>query len=451
MTRTERWISNGISLLVIAGAAGAIGYANHRAHTRQEASAAVNPFEGNRAPGTTREQLRATVAAARADLARRPADARAAVVLADALMREARVTSNPGLAVEGEQALRRVLADQPSDYEARRMLAVVHLSEHRFRDAINEGARVRDARPDDAWNYGVIGDAHIELGEYDAAFESFDRMMRLRPNAAAYGRAAYSLELRGRLNEALDAMKMAADATSPRDAESLAWHYSQIGDLYLQMGRRAEAEREYRRAAASFPDHPFAQRGFARVAESRGDLPGAIAIYRSMMTTAPSPDIAAKLGELLEGQGDRAAAERSYALAESGWRFDAPQPTALARFLAEHNRELDEAVRLAEGAAAERHDIFTEDALAWCYFKTGRLADASTVMTAALRTGTADRTILYHAAAIRLSLGDHAGARRLATKALRQDATFDVRLTPALRAVLERSGPAALQTMAARQ
>jgi hypothetical protein len=72
-------------------------------------------------------------------------------------------------------------------------------------------------------------------------------------------------------------------------------------------------------------------------------------------------------------------------------------------------------------------------------------------MTAALRTGTADRTILYHAAAIRLSLGDHAGARRLATQALRQDATFDVRLTPALRAVLERSGPAALQTMAARQ
>ncbi|HWK09293.1 MAG TPA: tetratricopeptide repeat protein [Vicinamibacterales bacterium] len=450
MTRTHHWISNGIGLIVIAGVAVTIGVANHRAHAGPPASAAGSPFEGIRAPGTSPGQLRATIATARAHLAQRPVDARAAVVLADALMREARVSGNPGLAVEGEQALLRALADQPADYEARRMLAVVYLSEHRFRDAIDAGRRVRDLRPDDAWNYGVIGDAHIELGEYDAAFESFDRMMRLRPNAAAYGRAAYSLELRGRLSAALDAMRMAADATSPRDAESLAWHYSQIGDLYLQMGRRAEAEREYRRALASFPDHPFAQRGLARAAESRGDLPAAIAIYRAMMATAPSPDIAAKLGELLEASGDRAAAERSYALAESGWRFDAPQPAALARFLAEHGRDLEEAVRLAEGAAAERHDIFTDDALGWCYFKVGRIDDASTAMKAALRTGTTDRTVLYHAAAIRSALGDRAAARRLATRALRADATFDVRLAPALRALLERCDRPTTQRAGAR-
>ena len=31
------------------------------------------------------------------------------------------------------------------------------------------GPRARDMRPEDGWNYGVIGDALLELGEYDEA------------------------------------------------------------------------------------------------------------------------------------------------------------------------------------------------------------------------------------------------------------------------------------------
>ena len=85
---------------------------------------------------------------------------------------------------------------------------------------------------------------------------------------------------------------------------------------------------------------------------------------------------------------------------EAGWRFDAPQPASLARFLADHDRSIGEAVQLAERAAADRQDIFTEDALAWCYFKAGRLADAEAAMKQARRTGTRDRSILAHAAAI---------------------------------------------------
>jgi hypothetical protein len=72
----------------------------------------------------------------------------------------------------------------------------------------------------------------------------------------------------------------------------------------------------------------------------------------------------------------------------------------LARFLAEHGRNLDEAVRLAEGEAAVRRDIFTEDALAWCYFKAGRVKEAAAAIERARRTGTKDKTILAHAAAI---------------------------------------------------
>jgi hypothetical protein len=65
---------------------------------------------------------------------------------------------------------------------------------------------------------------------------------------------------------------------------------------------------------------------------------------------------------------------------------------------------VDEAVRLAESAAAERRDIFTEDALAWSYFKAGRLTDAASAIARAQRTGTRDRSIRDHAAAISSAL-----------------------------------------------
>ena len=55
---------------------------------------------------------------------------------------------------------------------------------------------------------------------------------------------------------------------------------------------------------------------------------------------------------------------------------------------------------IAEGAAAHRHDIFTDDALAWAYFKAGRVAEAKLAIARALRTGTRDASIRGHTAAI---------------------------------------------------
>lgn len=98
------------------------------------------------------------------------------------------------------------------------------------------------------------------------------------------------------------------------------------------------------------------------------------------------------------GQAD--AAERQYRLAEAAWRTDAPEPSRLARFLAEHGRRLDEAIAIGEQARIDRNDIFTADALAWAYFQIGQIDKAKTMMALALRTGTRDRAIRAHAAAI---------------------------------------------------
>ena len=84
-------------------------------------------------------------------------------------------------------------------------------------------------------NYGVLGDAHLELGDYDEAFDAFDRMMQLRPGAASYARVAYARELQGNLNGALESMRLAAEASEGGDVEAIAWYHAQVGELYLKL------------------------------------------------------------------------------------------------------------------------------------------------------------------------------------------------------------------------
>ena len=403
--------------------------ANWRDARRVEPPAAL-PVGTPGGSGTSRAALEESVRMMKSRLAVDPRDRAAAVALADTLLRQSRVTGNAGLAIEAEQVLMTVLEGDPDDYDARRMIGAVYLSQHRFREAVIWASRASAIRPRDAWNYGVQTDAHVELGEYEQAEQALQTMMQLRPGAPAYARAAYILELKGDLAGALGQMQMAAEATSAHDPESQAWHYAQVGDLLFQMGRLAEAEREYSRSAFVFEGHPFAVAGRARVKAAQGRLREAADLYTTLMRTAPSPDVAAALGDIHATLGDTGSADRFYALAEAGWRVDAPQPALLARFLAERNRKTEEAFQLAQRAAADRHDIFTEDALAWCAYRSGRLQDAVKATRRALRTGTVDRRILYHAAVIARATGDENEAERLVTRAVDGLPQFDPVLGP---------------------
>ena len=332
----------------------------------------------------------------------RPNDGGAAVLLADALLRQARVTGDGRLPNRAENLLRSVLKGSPGHYDALRLLSTVHLSQHRFRDALEVAERTRDLRPSDAWNYGVIGDASIELGEYEAAFAAFDTMMKMRPNGAAYARVAYARELKGNLRGALEAMQMAVQSTTAHDPEAQAWYLAHVGEIYLRMGRLDEASREFGRAAFIFPDYPFARMGQGKVLALRGDQPGALAIFLDQFKRTPTLDLAARIGDLHASGGDSTEAERFYQLAEDlAGPALAQTEVGLALFLAERDRRLQDAVRIAETVAKTRHDIFTDDALAWAYFKTGRLDDALSASKRALRTGTRDEKLLARANAIR--------------------------------------------------
>jgi tetratricopeptide (TPR) repeat protein len=180
----------------------------------------------------------------------------------------------------------------------------------------------------------------------------------------------------------------------------MAWYRAQVGELYLQLGKIEDARREFAAASQAFPGHPFAVSGYASALDRLGRHAEARALLEDLLKTAPTPDLHARLGDLYASERRTAEAERQYALAEAAWRSDAPEPKNLARFLADRGEKTAEAVAIAEDAIKTRRDIFTEDALAWAYFRAGRVGDAKAAMSRALRTGTRDAGILRHAAAI---------------------------------------------------
>jgi tetratricopeptide (TPR) repeat protein len=353
---------------------------------------------------TSRDDLNDAEAEAKRRLAANAADTAAGVRLAEILLRKARVETDASHAIEAGRALRSVLAHQPAEYSALKLLGAVLLSQHRFAEAGDVARRALAVNDRDAWNYGVLGDAFVELGRYEEAFAAFDSMVRLRPDAASYARVAYAHELQGRLDEALRHMQMSTEATSAHDPESIAWHHAQMGNLLFQMGRIDDAATAFARADYAFSNHPYARAGLARIAAARGNYRDALESYRTLMAEAPTPELAATIGDLLERLGDRPGAEAMYAQAESlereGWKMEEPQPAALARMLSERGRKIDESVALAEQAVRTRHDIFTMDALAWAYFQSGRLGEARAASLEALRTGSMDRRIRCHAKVI---------------------------------------------------
>jgi tetratricopeptide (TPR) repeat protein len=199
------------------------------------------------------------------------------------------------------------------------------------------------------------------------------------------------------------------------------------GNLLALSGRTAEAERAYEAALAADPDFPAALAGEGRLAVARGDLPTALARFGRAADIVPLPEYVIALGETRQASGDATGAAASYALARVETRLFKANGVVvdleLALFEADHG-DAATALSLAREAYADRPTIRAADALGWALFKNGRLADARKRSTEALRLGTRDPVLLYHAGAIAAAAAERKTAIRDLKEALALDAGF---------------------------
>ena len=98
----------------------------------------------------------------------------------------------------------------------------------------------------------------------------------------------------------------------------------------------------------------------------------------------------------------------------------------LAYFHTDRGVKLDEALAAARSELEARRDIFGYDLLAWALYKSGNPAEALAPMTEALRLGTRDARLFFHAGMIHASLGQGDSARDLLSRALSTNRRFHV-------------------------
>ena len=126
-----------------------------------------DPLPGSPTPAETRIQRSLT------RLAERPDDPESFNRLAFALARRARETADPSFYERGEAALRTSFALDSDNAGARRTRAWILLGQHRFEEALEVADRLHREVPDDLMTYGLLVDAHIELGNLSAAEEDW--------------------------------------------------------------------------------------------------------------------------------------------------------------------------------------------------------------------------------------------------------------------------------------
>jgi tetratricopeptide (TPR) repeat protein len=304
------------------------------------------------------------------------------------------------------------------------------------------GEQAKAISPQKAAVYGVIGDAQLELGHYDDAFTTFQTMVDLRPDSTSYSRASYARELQGDLPAALQIMGMAAEAAST-EGEQGAWTRVQHGDLLLKNGNLAEAEQEYNWALAADPQNMLAVAGLGHLRLTSGDLNGAIPFYERAVHNLPLPALVVTLGELYDQAGRPADAQKQYALVgaiESLWQANGGNVDLdLALFEADHG-DPSKAVTFARAELARRDSVQVDDALAWALYRSGDVSAARAASQKALRLGSKDPVLLFHAGMIEARLGNRDGARTLLNQALQIDPGFSAHYATLARQTLKDLG-----------
>lgn len=357
-----------------------------------------------------------SLAPALAAIERTPKRVASWVELGRAWVLTARLAQREELYDRVEDAARAALALDASSAEARHLLGLVLRTRHRFAELRTLAAQMTTATPSDDSAWGLLADATLALGDYDATAAALDRMLDLRPALPAYSRAAWLRWLHGDADGALEMWREALGSMGPRAREGRAWTLTEMGHVEWNRGRLDAAAKLYTTALVALPTHAGALFGRGRVELARGNAKAAVEALAASSAARPMEQTTEWHALALRAAGDTAAADALDAPLAAAGAFDDDRSVAL--YLATRSLTPAVAVTRARQDFAERQGIYAHDALGWALYRAGELDAAADHLTKATRLGTPDPLLHAHRGLIAAARGQDDEARTHLDRAL---------------------------------
>lgn len=379
--------------------------------------------EGKLAQTTEWQKTKQKVAELIQKVAANSGDVKSRLQIATIYMTEARITGQRGYYDPAiYKMLDAVLALDSKNFEAYIYKASVKMSQHQFAEGKLLAEKAKSINPDNAYVYGMLTDANVELGNYQDAISMSDKMQSLKPSLEAYSRVSYLREIFGDYAGAKEAMKMALAAGIP-GSESGEWTRVALADLYLNTGELDSAEMQYKTSLEVRLDFPNAEIGIAKIEKARKNYDSAIAHTEAAIRIVSEAPYVSLLAELYLLKGDKnKAAEINNDVVELLEKAEKEQSNSTSK----HNgnkelataylnaNKLDKAMEYAQNDLKLRpENIDANELVAWIAYLKNDKALAKSCADKMLATHTMNAATLHKAALIYKQAGDIAKSESL--------------------------------------
>jgi len=157
----------------------------------------------------------------------------------------------------------------PEHPVVRYWLADAYREAGRGEEALKENADLTELEPDDPLNWKQRAEILIDAAEYGDADEAYTQALLLEQSAECYMRRSYSRYMEDRYEEAMLDIQAAVELDESLLKESKTAYA--LAELYMGMGNHELADAEYSRALALEPDNPqiYDRRARCRFAAER--------------------------------------------------------------------------------------------------------------------------------------------------------------------------------------
>ncbi len=319
---------------------------------------------------------------------------------------------------EAVELFRKALKLLPASSVLRHLLARSLIAQGEYGGASEQLQLLLKADPEDAEALRKLGLLHFELKDWPKAVEVFEALHKLRPeqDQGAYYLGS-ALEEQGQSEEAIRAFSKVPVASELYQDSRLHMAY-----LFHRIGQTEAGVAVLQDAARRQDPSLELYRYLAALYEEQGVLEAAASTLReALQAFADEPDMAYRLGVVLERLEDRDASVDALKLALQIDPHHLDALNHLAYVYAEQGEFLDQALVMAQKAMDMDESGHIVDTLGWVNFKLNRLEKARELLERAVALLPEDPVVNDHLADVYRALGLKSQAMELYLRVLELD------------------------------